>query len=273
MANKWLSNLIGTKLTEFWIRRAKFDSAGLSANRTFTLPDLAGTIALRPDTVTLTDASTVTISAANGIDFYVAMTASRTIGSPGAGYNGQKILIAVENASGGNITPVLTVGSSNAFRFLGTASGLSVIADNATAYLIARYHSGDSRWDVLGWTGDFTQNPVEFSKSVAVESPTSSEDISLFFTPDAITVSKMVAVLVGSSSPSVTWTIRHSTDRSATGNEVVTSGTTTTSVTSGSVVTSFNDATIPANSFVWLETTAQSGTVSSINISLIYTKD
>lgn len=111
------------------------------------------------------------------------------------------------------------------------------------------------------------------SKSITVLSPGATEDDSMFFTDVAITVQKMVAVLTGSSTPSVTWTIRHSTDRSATGNEVVTSGTTTTSVTTGSVVTTFNDATIPANSFVWLETTAQSGTVSSINISLRYTQD
>ncbi len=163
MANKWLSNLIGTKLTEFRIRLAKFDSAGLSADRTFTLPDLAGTLALRSDVV--------------------------------------------------------------------------------------------------------------LSKSVSVETPTNAEDISLFYTDVAITITKMIAVLVGSSTPSVTWTIRHSTDRSATGNEVVTGGTTTTSMTTGSVVTSFNDATIPANSFVWLETTAQSGTVGQINVTLNYTKD
>ena len=95
----------------------------------------------------------------------------------------------------------------------------------------------------------------------------------MFYTPIAITVTEMVAVLVGSSTPSVTWTVRHSTDRSATGNEVVTSGTATTSTTTGSVVTSFNDATIPADSFVWIKTTAQSGTVGQIQISVQYTED
>lgn len=150
---------------------------------------------------------------------------------------------------------------------------MSEIAVDATAYLIGRYHLADERWDVLGWTGEITQNPVEFSKSIAVESPTNAEDISMFFTPAAITISKMVAVLTGSSSPSVTWTVRHSPDRSAVGNEVVTSGTTTTSTTSGSTVTTFNDATIPANSFVWVETNSKSGTVDSLSLTLIHTKD
>jgi len=110
------------------------------------------------------------------------------------------------------------------------------------------------------------------TKSIAIESPSSSEDISFFYTDIAITITKMTAILVGSSTPSVTWTVRHSTDRSAAGNEVVTSGTTTTSITTGSVVTSFDDATIPADSFVWIETTAQSGTVGQISITIEYTE-
>jgi len=112
-----------------------------------------------------------------------------------------------------------------------------------------------------------------FIKGVGIESPTSSEDITMFFTDDAITITQMNAVLRGSSTPSVTWTIRHDTDRSATGNEVVTSGTATTSTTTGSEVTSFNDETIPAGSWVWLETTAQSGTVDEINVTIEYTID
>jgi hypothetical protein len=116
---------------------------------------------------------------------------------------------------------------------------------------------------------------IEFveSKSITIESPTATEDISLFYTDDAITITKIVAVLVGSATPSVTWTVRHGTDRSAAGTEVVTGGTTTTSVTTGSVVTSFNDATVVADAFVWLETTAQSGTVGQINITVFYTLD
>ncbi|MBV1929113.1 MAG: hypothetical protein KUG81_06330, partial [Gammaproteobacteria bacterium] len=113
----------------------------------------------------------------------------------------------------------------------------------------------------------------EFSKSIAIESPTATEDISMFFSNKAITVTEIRAVLIGSSTPSVTWTLRHGTDRSATGAEVVTSGTTTTSTTTGSDVTSFNDATVVADSFMWFETTAQSGTVDQILLTVIYTED
>ena len=114
-------------------------------------------------------------------------------------------------------------------------------------------------------------NPL-LSKSIVIESPTATEDLTFFHTEDAITITIMRAVCVGTT-PSVTWTIRHHTDRSNAGNEVVTSGSVTTSTTTGSDITTFNDATIPADSFVWIETTAQSGTVTNIGITLHYTMD
>lgn len=115
---------------------------------------------------------------------------------------------------------------------------------------------------------------LQQSKAITIEEPTASEDITMFFTDKAITISEMEAVLAnGSATPSVTWTIRHSTNRNLTGSEVVTGGTVTTSITTGSIVTVFNDATIPANSWVWLETTAQSGTVPELHITIQYNED
>lgn len=111
------------------------------------------------------------------------------------------------------------------------------------------------------------------SKSIIIENPSNSEDLSFFFTDVAITVLKMRAILVGSATPSVTWTVRHGTDRSAAGAEVVTGGSTTTDTTTGSDITVFDDATIVANSHIWIETTAQSGTVDSIIINLFFSED
>ena len=111
-----------------------------------------------------------------------------------------------------------------------------------------------------------------FNKAITVESPTGAEDITLWYTDDAITVTRLSAVCVGST-PSLTWTVRHGSDRSAAGNEVVTGGTTTTSTTTGSQVTSFNDATVAAASWLWLETTATSGTVAECNVTIEFTRD
>lgn len=109
------------------------------------------------------------------------------------------------------------------------------------------------------------------TQAVVVASPGSSEDVSVFFAEHAITVQEMNAVVRGTT-PSVTWTIRHGTDRSAAGAEVATSGTTTTTQ-SGESVTSFNDATIVAGSWVWLETTAASGTNNELAVSVRYRRD
>lgn len=112
--------------------------------------------------------------------------------------------------------------------------------------------------------------PIQ-SKSITIEIPTSAEDISIFYTDEAITITKIVFVITGATS--ATTTIRHHTDRNNAGNEVVTGGTVANSTTSGNVVTSFNDATVPADSFIWLETTALSGTPTTLNATIFYKQD
>lgn len=118
---------------------------------------------------------------------------------------------------------------------------------------------------------NYALNP-EISRPITVEGPSASEDLPLFKTKRAITITQ-ISALVDGTSPSVTWTIRHALDRSAAGTEVVTGGTTTTNETTGDDITSFDDATIPANSNVWLETTAKSGTVLALNLTLFWTHD
>lgn len=109
------------------------------------------------------------------------------------------------------------------------------------------------------------------TRALLVRNPTSSEDVTLFYTPVTIVVSAMQSVVLGST-PSVTWTIRYGADRSAAGTEVVTGGTTTTSTTTGLVTTTFNSATIPPG-WVWLKTTAKSGTVDQLLVSLWLTPE
>lgn len=110
------------------------------------------------------------------------------------------------------------------------------------------------------------------SKAMIVENPGPAEDLPFFFTNVPITITKINIVLVGTT-PSLTVTVRHDTDRSATGNEVVTGGTVVTSTTTGQDITTFDDATIPANSHVWLETTAKSGTITSVILTIFYDED
>lgn len=120
--------------------------------------------------------------------------------------------------------------------------------------------------------------PVEISKSITIEDPTTADDITFFRENKAITVREMVIVTVGSATPSVTVDIHHHTDRNNAGNALITTPTASTAAansatTTGHVITSFDDATIPADSFVWVEIDAQSGTVDEVNITIFYTVD
>jgi hypothetical protein len=178
------------------------------------------------------------------------------------------------------ITGSLTISTALDEIYGGTGQSTIAVGDllyGSASNVLSKLAKGTKgqhlRMDDSGTNIEWSDHLV--SKSFSLENPTASEDKTLFFTNRAITITEMRAVLLGTASPSVTWTIRHQPastgqGRDDTGNEVVTSGTTTTSITSGDDVTSFNDATIPADSFVWLETTAQSGTVNELHITIYF---
>jgi len=109
------------------------------------------------------------------------------------------------------------------------------------------------------------------TKGITVESPTATEDITMFFTDVAITITQVNSVTRGTT-PSVTFNIVHGTSRSATGANLWVADQVLTSVT-GAESTSFTDATIVAGSWVWLETQAQSGTVAEASVTIEYTID
>src|SRR3990172_6706584 len=168
-----------------------------------------------------------------------------------------------------DVTPtgVVDMGGATSVKIPNAAGGTAVDA------------AGEVTIDTTSDTLNFYDGTIERvltperSFSISVEDPTNAEDISILETPVAITITEMRAVLVGSATPSVTWTIRHGTDRSAVGTEVVTSGTTTTSTTTGSTISAFNDATVVADAWLWLETTAKSGTVDELHITVKFTQD
>ena len=133
---------------------------------------------------------------------------------------------------------------------LGVSSdgGLSTITDSGTISSIATTHT----------------------KTILIEQPTSSENISIFKTDVAITVKEVTTVSTGTT-PSTTYQIKHSSDRSASGNNLTTS-TSTTSKTTGDVAT-LSVVNIPANTWVWIVTTAASGTDVSLTVDIKYTID
>lgn len=109
--------------------------------------------------------------------------------------------------------------------------------------------------------------------TITVEDPTSSEDIGIFFFHQAITIREVEAVVVGSSTPSVTINPKHDGDRSAAGTALLDSATAVTNETTGATLTAFTDNTLGTDSFLWLETTAQSGTVDELTLTFRFTID
>ncbi len=92
--------------------------------------------------------------------------------------------------------------------------------------------------------------------TTVVDVPGDDEDVSIMRATQDFTIDTLFSVVRGAGSPSVTWTVRHDSSRSAIGTEVVTAGTTTTNTTVGEITTTMNNPTITGGSWVWLETVA-----------------
>jgi hypothetical protein len=107
--------------------------------------------------VTLVDGVTVPLNASEGNVFHLTALGSRTIltpsGAPAAGRT-QKMIIR-HFASGANRTLTLTVGSSGAFRFGTSITGLSSTQSGKTDMIGCIWNSLDSRWDVVAYAKGF----------------------------------------------------------------------------------------------------------------------
>jgi hypothetical protein len=152
---------------------------------------------------------------------------------------------------------------STSSTYDGDASGKPALVDESGAW-DGKFITTTTDW--LGtqndnlWSGKPTSN-----KTFTIRTPTASEDFTLFRTDIPITVIEVIAVSTGTS-PNTTYQLKHHTDRSNAGNALTTSAA-TTSITTGDTAT-LSVVAIPANSWIWLETTAATGTnvVLSIDI-------
>ncbi len=117
----------------------------------------------------------------------------------------------------------------------------------------------------LGLSG--TQGPIGPSaqnlKSLYIISPNSAEDLVLFFTDEALTISKVLIAATGGGS--IDWNLILSSTRSAVGTNVFTLDKTTSGA---ETITTFDDATIDANSYIRFEIVGKTGTVSDVHLTL-----
>lgn len=100
-------------------------------------------------------------------------------------------------------------------------------------------------------------------KSVTILSPSGAESLTLFYVNAASTVKQLTANIRGAGS--ITVDIFYAPTPATSGTSLVTGG---VAVTSTTITTSFSNAVIPANSYVRLATSAKSGTVTELAVSL-----
>ena len=105
-----------------------------------------------------------------------------------------------------------------------------------------------------GYTGSRGATGPTRSRSIVIKNPTASENVTAFYTETTISINAIYAVVRGTN-PSVRFSVRFSSNRSATGDEVITGGTLVSSTVS-MFINGFNIWVIPANSWVWITTTA-----------------
>lgn len=124
--------------------------------------------------------------------------------------------------------------------------------DTATKQLL-EYQSSN----IPGWT------TLTYEKSICVESPTASEDLTIWHTPENIEVTEVRGVLQGGSVTGVSFDVKWAADRSAAGTSLLDAGAGLTNATVGQTFTLGSTASNrrpTANSYIWLETNSGGGT-------------
>lgn len=154
---------------------------------------------------------------------------------------------------------------------------------NATAISSAK---GGTGLDTSGWTGMVkinggTWSTTTLSKTINLINATTTDSAYKFgfFTDTALTITKVSAVISPTSTPADTvgmdFNLIHDTTLvDATGNNVFTASQNCQSTTTPIIYTTFADATVPANSHIWLAPTAASSTqIDNFIVTVFYTKD
>lgn len=185
-----------------------------------------------------------------------------TAAQPGSPANGDRYLLtgSPTGAQWSTQANKLAVYVGTAWKFFTPKEGMFSWIDDQDLFM---------RYTGAAWVDVAVSSLILRAPSIL--NPTTSENLTLFRADRAMTIRKIVALVRGTS-PSRTWTLRKASDRSTTGTEVITSGTVTTNSTTGASITSFSSATLAAGDWLWLTTTAGSGTVTELHLSIYLTE-
>jgi hypothetical protein len=106
---------------------------------------------------------------------------------------------------------------------------------------------------------------VKQLKAASIQSPTSSENVTLFYTAEAITVNSVREVITGGTS--VTYSLVYSSTRTGSTTNIVSSH--AASSTTGANA-SIANASVPAGSWVWIISTGVNGSVTEFHLTVNY---
>jgi hypothetical protein len=154
-----------------------------------------------------------------------------------------------------NSTGAVTVNSSGGNEVVVLKAGTSVVVTTILT-------TGTS---AASWSSSYAP-ATTVSKGVSIAAPTTSENVQIFYTPVAITITGVQEALAGTS-PSVTYVINYGSSRSSATSTIVASHAATS--TTGTAAT-LNVTAIPAGSYIWLTTSATSGTITDFHVTINY---
>ena len=106
-------------------------------------------------------------------------------------------------------------------------------------------------------------------QTIWLAAPQANEKRIVLRAPHSLSITRVDAVLSGGGNPSVSFHLRHGADTSATGAASTSSAMTVSSTSSGTAFSSFANAVVPAEHWMWLEITAVAGSPAGLTISLL----
>lgn len=107
-------------------------------------------------------------------------------------------------------------------------------------------------------------------QTIWLKAPQADEKRILLRAEQALTISRVDAVLSGGSSASVSFLLRHGPDVSAAGTSVTSAAMTVSSTGTGTTFSSFASAAVAAEHWLWLEITAVSGSPAGVTVAVVF---
>jgi hypothetical protein len=177
------------------------------------------------------------------------------------------VISGAATISGTVVTQLVTAGQAGTLYKLmceATTSESQVLTKFAYLAIVDEPLAGVAPGDETP-TGPTGTVAFMFTKAATLVAPQVGDSLTILYSPAAVNLTSIMALLSGGTAPSVTFKVKYGSSR-ASGTDVVTGGITVDSVTVGDATTTFDNGTIPANAFLWIEVTAVSGTPDELNV-------